>query len=134
MRRSAVCTHRYADCLLINTSTKHSKYVVNQTLEHFDAISFREIFVRIRVFFFVFFLQNKTCPFLLQGICIYVVHSFLWNTVGLILLIYPLVLSGNSWVEVNFSKAITRGEEPWLYIYSNSISECTSDLHHPWSS
>ena len=29
-----------------------------------------------------FFLQNKICPFLAQGICIYVGHSFLWNTVG----------------------------------------------------
>ena len=24
----------------------------------------------------LFFLQNKTCPFLAQGICIYVGHSF----------------------------------------------------------
>ena len=28
------------------------------------------------------FYQNKICPFLAQGICIYVGHSFLWNTVG----------------------------------------------------
>jgi len=40
----------YADCLLKNTSTKENKYVVNQTLEHVDDISFREIFGRIRVF------------------------------------------------------------------------------------
>jgi hypothetical protein len=29
-KRSTVCTHRYADCLLKNTSIKHNKYVVNQ--------------------------------------------------------------------------------------------------------
>ena len=33
-KRSTVCTHRYVDCLLKNTSTKHNKYVVNQKLEH----------------------------------------------------------------------------------------------------
>jgi hypothetical protein len=61
--RGTVCTHRYADCLHKNTSIKHNKYVVNQNLEHVDDISFRES---------VFFLQNKICPFLAQGICIYV--------------------------------------------------------------
>jgi hypothetical protein len=39
----------YADCLLKTTSTKHSKYVVNQKLEHIDDISFRDLFDRIRV-------------------------------------------------------------------------------------
>ena len=34
-----------------------------------DDISFRELFGRIIV---VFILQNKICPFLVQGICIYV--------------------------------------------------------------
>jgi hypothetical protein len=29
-KKSTVCTHRYADCLLKNTSTKDNKYVVNQ--------------------------------------------------------------------------------------------------------
>jgi hypothetical protein len=38
-----------ADCLLKNTSTKQSKYVVNQKLEHVEDISFREFFGRIRV-------------------------------------------------------------------------------------
>jgi hypothetical protein len=56
-----------ADCLLKNTSTKHNTYAVNQNLEHVDDISFRELFGRIRVGVF---------PFLAQGICIYVVHSF----------------------------------------------------------
>jgi hypothetical protein len=42
------CWHR------LNKPTKHSKYVVNQKLEHVDDISFRA-----------------------QGICIYVGHSFL---------------------------------------------------------
>ena len=65
--------NRYAECLLKNTSTKENKYVVNQNLEHFDDISFRELFGRIRV---VFFKQSKICPFLAQGICIYVGHSF----------------------------------------------------------
>jgi hypothetical protein len=32
--------HRYADSLLTNASTKHNKYVVNQTLEHIDDINF----------------------------------------------------------------------------------------------
>jgi hypothetical protein len=35
-KRSTLCTHRYADCLLKNTSTKDNKYVVNQKLEHVD--------------------------------------------------------------------------------------------------
>ena len=50
-KRSTVCTHGYADCLLKNTSTKHNKYVVNQKLEHVDDIIFRELFGRISVFF-----------------------------------------------------------------------------------
>jgi hypothetical protein len=33
-------------------STKHSKYIVNQKLEHVDDISFRELFGRIRVVFY----------------------------------------------------------------------------------
>jgi hypothetical protein len=37
-----------------------------------DDISFRELFGRIRVFV----VQNNICPFLAQGICIYVGHSF----------------------------------------------------------
>ena len=64
----------YADCLLKNTSTKDNKCVINIKLEHVGDISFRELFDRIRV---LFFLQNKICPFLAQGICIYVGHSFL---------------------------------------------------------
>ena len=57
----------YADCLLKNASIKDNKYVVNQKLEHVDDISFGELFGRIRVFFFVFFLA--------EGICICVGHS-----------------------------------------------------------
>ena len=53
--------------------TKHNKYVVNQKREHFDDISVSELFGRTRVIFFVVFcLQNKICPFLRQCICIYV--------------------------------------------------------------
>ena len=51
-KRSTACTHRFADCLLKNTSTKHSKYVVNQKLQHADDINFRELFGRIRVVFY----------------------------------------------------------------------------------
>ena len=72
--RSTFCTHRYVDSPLKSTSTKHSKYVVNQKVEHVDDISFRELFGRIRV---VFFFLNKSCIFLAQGICIYAGHYFL---------------------------------------------------------
>jgi hypothetical protein len=51
-KRTTVCTHRYADCLLKNTSTKNNKYVVNQKLEHVVDISFRELFGKIRADFF----------------------------------------------------------------------------------
>ena len=85
-KRSTVCTHRYADCLLKNTSTKHSKYVFNKKNSSMLMISVSEnLFGRIRVFF----LQDKICPFLAQSICIYVGHSFLWNTVGPIPVICP---------------------------------------------
>jgi hypothetical protein len=40
-KRCTICTHGYADFLLKNTSTKHSKYVVNQKHEHVDDTSFR---------------------------------------------------------------------------------------------
>ena len=63
--KNTVGTHRSADCLLKNTSTKHNKYVVNQKVEHDDDISFREHFGRIKS---ILFLQNKICLFLAQGI------------------------------------------------------------------
>jgi hypothetical protein len=50
-RWSIVCTHRYADCLLKNMSTKN-KYVVNQKPEHADDISFRELFGKIKMFLY----------------------------------------------------------------------------------
>jgi hypothetical protein len=67
--------------------TKHNKCVVIPKLKHFDDIRFKELFGGIRVvfvwfFFFWFFLQNKICPFLRQGIYIHVGHSFFLNTVG----------------------------------------------------
>jgi TfoX/Sxy family transcriptional regulator of competence genes len=40
------------------TASKNIKYVVNQKLNHFDDISFRELFGENRS---GFFLQNKTC-------------------------------------------------------------------------
>ena len=64
----------YGHYLLKNTSTKDNKYVVNQKIEHVDDISFKELFGRISDF-----LQNKICPFLAQGICIYVGHSLFIN-------------------------------------------------------
>jgi hypothetical protein len=72
-KRGTFCTQCYADSLLKNMSTKQNKYVVNQTLEHVDDISFRELFGRITVFF----VCKITCRFLAQAICIYVGHSFL---------------------------------------------------------
>ena len=61
----------YANCLLKNMPTKHSTYVFDQKLEHIDDISFRELFGRFRV---VFFLQIKICSFLAQDICITLPH------------------------------------------------------------
>ena len=62
---STVCTHRYADCLLRNTSTDHKKYVVNQKLDAL-MISVTEIFLVESEWFFVcLFLQNESLQFLL---------------------------------------------------------------------
>jgi hypothetical protein len=61
-RSISSCTHRYSDCLLKNTSTKHNKYVVNKKFEHVDYISFRELFGSQCFFSY----QNKICPFLAQ--------------------------------------------------------------------
>jgi len=36
---------------LKNTTTKHNKYIVNPKFEHFDDISFRELFGRVGVVF-----------------------------------------------------------------------------------
>ena len=52
-KRSTVYTHMYAVCRLKNTSTKDDNYVVNQTLEHVDDISFRELCGRIKGCFFL---------------------------------------------------------------------------------
>jgi hypothetical protein len=49
-----------------NIETSQIKYVVNQKLEHFDDVSFRELVGRMSVF-----LQNKICSFLAKNICIY---------------------------------------------------------------
>ena len=66
-------------------STKHNTYVVDQKLKRFDDVSFREHFGRIICF------QTKICPFLRQGWG----HSFLWNKVEVILLIYLVILTGD---------------------------------------
>ena len=58
------------------------------------------------------FLPNKICPFLRQGICIYVGHSSLRNTIGPILSFCLLALSGKNCVEgrkVKCFNAIARG-------------------------
>ena len=71
VRRGAQFVPMVMPTVLKNTPTKDNKYVVNQKVEHVGDITFRELFGRISVF-----LQNKICPFLAQGICIYVGHSF----------------------------------------------------------
>jgi hypothetical protein len=43
--------------MLQNTSIKQNKYVVNKIFEHFDDISCRQLFDRIRV------AKKKICPF-----------------------------------------------------------------------
>ena len=63
--RNTIDSYKNVDFLLINTSIKHSKYVVNKTIDHFDDASFWELIDRIRV---GFFLQNDICPFIKQGI------------------------------------------------------------------
>ena len=36
--------------------------------------------VELECFYFAFFLQNKICSFLVQAICIYVGHSFFYES------------------------------------------------------
>lgn len=50
-KRCTASTQRNADCLLKSMPTKHSKYVVNQKLEHLDDISSWLLFGFGRVFF-----------------------------------------------------------------------------------
>ena len=47
--RGAQCAPIGMPTLLKNTSTKYSKYVVSQNIEHVDDNRFRELFGRIRV-------------------------------------------------------------------------------------
>jgi hypothetical protein len=88
-KRNTIDTLRVADVLFTKRSTKQDKYAVNPKLETFCDVSYRELFRRINVF-----LHNKICPFLRQGICNYVGHSILWNTIELIILICLLDLMG----------------------------------------
>jgi hypothetical protein len=44
-KRSTVSAHRNDKCKLKNMSTKHNRYVGHQELNHFDDVSFRELFV-----------------------------------------------------------------------------------------
>jgi hypothetical protein len=82
LARSFNFTFRYADDVLSLNNSRFSDFVDRiyligleiedtQKVEHVGDITFRELFGRISVF-----LQNKICPFLAQGICIYVGHSF----------------------------------------------------------
>ena len=57
---------------IVKSGVKY-KYVVNQKLEHVDDLSFREPFGRIMS---VLFYKIRPVPFLAQGICIYIGHSF----------------------------------------------------------
>ena len=64
------------------------------------------------------FSQNKKCPFLTQGICIYVGHSFLWNSWTNSFNVFQLRV-GNTSVEgkeVKCFNAIAGGEGPRLYV------------------
>jgi hypothetical protein len=45
----------------------------------------------------IVFLQNKMCPILAQGIYIYVGHYFLWNTVGLQVLLYTSLVCDHTY-------------------------------------
>jgi hypothetical protein len=59
------------------------------------------------------------CPFLRQAICIYVNHSFIWNTVELILLIWLFASCGSSCVEdrkVKCFNSIAWGERSGLCV------------------
>ena len=65
-KRSTIYIHRYANCLLKITSNKQNKYVFNQ---------FQRTFWQNQCF--LFFLQNKICPFQKrQCICICIVPFF----------------------------------------------------------
>ena len=63
--RATICTHRYADCMLKNTFTKHNKYVVIKKLENFY-ISFRDQNVVRRFIWkgwhFIFIWKTLACP------------------------------------------------------------------------
>ena len=63
-KRSTVCTHGYADCLLKNTSTKDNKYVVNQKNSSILMISVSGNFLIESVVF----CQKQICPFLSQWV------------------------------------------------------------------
>ena len=87
---STVINHRNADCLLKTLPPD----ITNMMSIKISGILMLSIstFGRIRVSLLV--LQNKICPFLWQCICIYIKHSFLWNTVRSIILTCLLVVSG----------------------------------------
>jgi hypothetical protein len=82
-------THMYDACWKTRPPN-----ITNMLLaKKFDDVIFREFFGRFIVGFFCW--QNKICPFLRQGICIYVYHSFFYKKKPkLILLICLFVLDG----------------------------------------
>ena len=49
-----------------NTPTNHRNMLSVKTLEHYDNVSLREFFVRIKVSLFFVFRKKKICPFLKQ--------------------------------------------------------------------
>ena len=52
-KRNTIDTLRVADVLFTKRSTKQDKYAVNPKLETFCDVSYRELFRRIRVFFYI---------------------------------------------------------------------------------
>ena len=97
-------------------------YDVNQNLDYFDNVIFKEVFVRIRVVF-----TN-------QNICIYVGQSWI-NYIDL-----PFSLERGIVVwraeKYNIVKLLheERDFDSMYYNKSLELSDSTSDSHHPWSS
>ena len=132
-----VGTHRNADGLLKNAPTKHNKCVVNQKLKHFDDITFRLLFGRIRVSFFceiklvpsldMVFVSTLDILFFMKNIC---THYF------------NLSFSFESGIAVERTEKsnILMSLEEGRYLdsmYSNKsleFSESISDSYHPLSS
>ena len=99
----------YVWCLLKNTSTKHNKYAVNQNVSMLMISVSQNVLVESE---YLFFLENKICPILSQGLPFFCS----WNTVG------PTALTclavGNSCIEGTVVKCCNgiAGESHILYL------------------